>query len=119
MKRRCSNPNTVNYAAYGGSGITYPTEWELFENFYQDMGEPPTEKHSLDREDGTKSYSKSNCKWATSKEQNNNRRDNIILEFEGESKTLAEWADVLNANYWTLRWRFLQGWSTLRILGGE
>lgn len=74
MKARCSNPATINFKYYGGRGIRVCKRWLKFENFYADMGEPPTEKHSIDRTNNDGNYTPKNCRWALPKEQSNNRR---------------------------------------------
>lgn len=73
MKRRCLNPKANNYSDYGGRGISIPDKWLKFEGFYEDMGERP-EGMSLERINNSVGYSKDNCRWATQKEQNNNKR---------------------------------------------
>jgi hypothetical protein len=93
MKRRCSNLNDQNYPNYGGRGITVCERWLKFENFYADMGDAPTKAHSLDRIDVNGNYEPTNCRWATNKEQQNNRTDNKILTIDGESKTVSQWAE--------------------------
>jgi hypothetical protein len=82
MKSRCNNPSNTEYAAYGGSGISYCQEWEHFANFLEDMGERPTGT-SIDRIDGTKGYSKDNCRWATDMEQVLNRKTTRLVFIEG------------------------------------
>ena len=73
MRQRCTNPNYEHYDRYGGRGISYSPDWERFENFYRDMGEPPGDNYQLDRIDNNGNYCKENCHWATPKENCNNR----------------------------------------------
>jgi hypothetical protein len=73
MLRRCQNKNHPRYSDYGGRNISVCIEWLDFENFYKDMGEHP-EGLTLDRIDNDKGYSKQNCRWATPKQQAENRR---------------------------------------------
>ncbi len=82
IKDRCSNPKNSQYHNYGGRGISYCEDWEIYENFVNDMGEKP-EGLSIDRIDNNGDYCKENCRWATPKEQASNRRDTII--FNGET----------------------------------
>lgn len=73
MIKRCTNPNASNYHNYGGRGITVDPRWLVFENFYEDMGDPPPNT-TLDRENNNQGYSKENCRWATWSQQMSNRR---------------------------------------------
>jgi hypothetical protein len=72
MISRCSNPNYTNFKYWGGKGIKVCEEWKDFSNFLQDMGERPLNT-SIDRKDGSKNYSKENCRWATRQQQSENR----------------------------------------------
>ena len=74
MKSRCNNPNHKSYHNYGGRGITICDQWSKFENFYADMGDRPTQNHSIDRRDNDGNYEPKNCRWATATEQGRNQR---------------------------------------------
>ena len=74
MKTRCFNPKATQYHNYGGRGITVCDQWRnSFETFLSDVGDRPSEHHSLERIDVNDDYKPSNCKWATWEEQCNNR----------------------------------------------
>jgi hypothetical protein len=79
MNVRCTNKAHKNYADYGGRGIKVCDDWAAtnpdgFRNFVRDMGKRPSMKMTLDRIDNDKGYEKSNCRWATAKEQRANQR---------------------------------------------
>ena len=92
MRKRCEEPTANNYSRYGARGIS--VEWNSFEEFYADMGDPPRGMQ-LDRIDSNGNYCKKNCKWSTIEEQNRNRRDNVWLEAEGRSMILEDWLKEL------------------------
>lgn len=108
MRMRCLNPKDSSYSGYGGRGIKVCKRWLKFENFYEDMGNNPPGT-SLDRKNNNKGYSKSNCRWATIFEQNNNRRSSIFIEYKGERMTIAQWSNKLKINYHKLRYWIKKG----------
>ncbi len=75
IKSRCCRDNDKSFSYYGGRGIKLCDRWLKFENFYADMGDIPFEGAQLDRIDPDGNYEPSNCRWVTSLENNNNRRN--------------------------------------------
>ena len=74
IKNRCTNKKSGKWHRYGGRGISMCENWfNSFDEFFKDMGHPPTTKHSIDRIDNDGNYEPTNCKWSTQKEQCNNR----------------------------------------------
>jgi hypothetical protein len=75
MRQRCHNPNQPHYERYGGKGVRVCKKWrDDFVAFYEDMGDPPTDKHSIDRINPSGNYEPRNCRWATASQQNRNKR---------------------------------------------
>ena len=97
IKSRCHNHRSDNFYLYGGRGITICDEWKKFDNFcdwalsngYDEAA--LFGKCTIDRIDPNKGYSPDNCRWVSMREQNNNRRNNHLITFNGETKTIAEW----------------------------
>jgi hypothetical protein len=98
LKSRCDNRRNPKYRHYGGRGIRYDAKWKSFAGFFDDMGLAPPGM-SLDRIDNDGPYRKSNCRWATHKQQNRNARFNRIIEFAGERKPLSAWAEQLGISW--------------------
>lgn len=74
MRRRCLDEKSGSYSRYGGRGIRVCDRWQVFEDFLEDMGEAPTDQHTVDRENPDGNYEPGNCKWATTQEQLETRR---------------------------------------------
>lgn len=113
MKERCYNPKHKSYKDYGGRGITICNKWlNSFENFFEDMGLRPSKNHSIDRKDNSLGYFKENCYWATKKEQSNNQRSNLLINYNNKTQTLMEWCKELDLYYNTIWQRiFKSKWS--------
>lgn len=115
MKHRCYDEKYYLYHRYGGRGIKVCERWlDSFENFYADMGERPSNKHSLDRfpnNDGD--YEPNNCRWATQKEQCRNQSKNVLITINGEAKCVSEWAGVYGISEKTIFNRIYSGWDVI------
>lgn len=115
MVARCKQKNDRKFATYGAAGITVCDEWATFAGFLKDMGERPA-GHTLDRCDGSKGYSKDNCRWATPKEQANNMRSNVFLEYDGLRLTITQWAEKLQLSWGCIGARLSRGLPIDQVL---
>ena len=115
MNQRCFDFNNPAYSSYGGRGITVCRRWKKFENFLEDMGKRPPGT-SLDRINNNRNYYKSNCRWATPKQQGRNKRNNRLITFIGKTKCLSAWAEKYNIPRITLTMRLKRGWSIEKSL---
>jgi hypothetical protein len=116
MRTRCTNPNVPNYKDYGGRGIAVCERWRSFEAFLADMGPRPGLGYSIERINNDGDYEPGNCRWADRAQQSNNRRNNRLLTWNGETKTLAEWSRTTGLDYAALLARLNRGWSVERAL---
>lgn len=117
IKKRCYNKKSKSYKHYGGRGICMCDDWKnSFENFYNDMGPRPSKKHSINRINNDKNYNKENCKWATQKEQCNNKRGNRLFEYNGEKFTASQWSEKIGISKDLIYGRFKRGWPIEHIL---
>ncbi len=108
-KDRCNNPNDASYPDYGGRGIEF--RFNSFEEFFDHMGYKPLPKLTLERIGNDGHYEKGNVKWATRREQNNNKRSTRWLTHQGRKQTLAQWCRELHLNRKTIWARLNNGWS--------
>lgn len=95
MMQRCTNPNCAIWHVYGGNGITVCKRWRDFKNFLADMGKRPADT-SLDRINGRRGYTPSNCRWATRLQQAQNIKTVRLITFNKQTKCLSEWARFLD-----------------------
>jgi hypothetical protein len=122
MRRRCDNKNSVHYHRYGGRGITYQENWDKFENFLADMGEMPKPGLTLERIDNNGNYTKENCRWATRKEQAQNRggkNATRFYTFNGKTMCIADWAKEIEITPQSLQKRLNKGWPLEIALSPE
>lgn len=118
MRNRCSDPKHPHYKDYGGRGIEVCDEWKRDSKAFFDwsLQNGYADELTLDRVNANGNYCPENCRWATMKEQHNNKRNNIMLTFNGKTQTLSEWADETGINYHKLLMRHIRGWSAERAL---
>jgi hypothetical protein len=113
MKQRCFNPKNAAYKDYGERGITVCKRWiDSFEDFLSDVGEAPGKEYMIDRIDNNGNYEPGNVRWALSSTQNSNKRNNIIITYKGESKTLAQWCLQFGIDRNTVKYRLKSNWPT-------
>ena len=117
MKQRCYNPKQHGYERYGGRGITVCDEWKNNFTAFKEwaLSHGYDNSLSIDRIDFDGNYEPTNCRWADTKTQANNTSRNHYITYKGETKTLAQWADCLGINRYTLHVRIdIRGWSIER-----
>lgn len=119
MVSRCENPNNASWYCHGAMGVKVCPEWrddsESFLKWSLDNGH--REGLSLDRyPDPNGNYEPSNCRWATPRQQQRNRRDNFLIEWKSKRRTAAEWSDITGLNQDTIISRLERGWSAKEAL---
>jgi hypothetical protein len=116
MKTRCLNQNRESYPGYGGRGITICDRWiSSFAAFLEDMGERPPGM-MIDRIDNNGNYEPGNCRWATNKEQANNRRSTLKITFKGITRSAAQWGEELGLSRSLISGRLRKGWPIEKAL---
>ncbi len=114
---RCYNKSNHAFDRYGGRNIVMCQDWkESFDVFVKDIGPRPSLKHSIDRIDSNGNYEPSNCRWATSKIQNRNRRNNVLLTHNGKTQCMTAWAEEVGIAHGLIWVRLKMGWSTEEAL---
>ena len=111
MKTRCRRDER-----YTGRGITICDTWKQnFAQFAKDMGPCPVGM-TLDRKNNNSNYEPSNCRWATPTQQANNKRNNRMIAFLGETKSITQWAKTIGLSRWIIDSRLKQGWPIHEVL---
>lgn len=117
MLQRCNNSNNKDYINYGGRGIKVCEDWLEYINFYNwSMTNGHCEGVSIDRINSNGDYESSNCRWIANKEQQNNKRNNIHILYEGKILTLTELAEITNINREVLEMRYIRGDRDERLI---
>lgn len=121
MIDRCyDSTNSISYKNYGGRGISVCDEWRGENGFLNfkawALKNGYDESLSLDRIDVNGNYEPSNCRFITMKQQQNNKRDNVYITLDGETHTIAEWAEMAGLKYSTLKERLNRGWDTEKAI---
>lgn len=117
MHERCEYERHPYFKDYGGRGIKVCAAWDSYLPFAKwAMKHGYSQDLTLDRIDGNNGYSPSNCRWVTQKEQQNNKRSNHKIEYNGEVRNLSEWADMYGIGRTTLRNRIKCGWPIEKAL---
>lgn len=113
IKTRCYNPKHKTYELYGKRGIRMCDEWKKSFIAFRDLAimNGYSDSLTLDRIDVNGNYEPSNCRWATSKQQNNNKRNNSYITYKGETRTASEWSEITGIKELTLASRKRKGWS--------
>lgn len=111
---RCTNPSHPTFDIYGGRGID--VGFRSFLEFYSEIGDPPSPRHTIDRINNERGYWPGNVRWAIGIVQHNNKRVNHLVTYSGRTQTLAQWARELNIKYKTLFARIQRGWTVDRAL---
>lgn len=119
MTQRCTNPKTREYGHYGGRGITIDETFKSFEGFYAYMGPKPSPSHSIDRINNNGNYEPGNVRWATKKEQGRNTRVNRLITHNGETKCVAEWAEIVGVPPLRIGKRLLRGWPVEMVFSKD
>lgn len=118
MKQRCYNKNASRYGIYGKRGIVVCDEWrDSFETFKDwALANGYTDELSIDRIDSNGNYCPENCRWADKVTQANNLRGNHLITYNGETRTMSQWAAEFNLDSRRVWARLKRGWSIERAL---
>jgi hypothetical protein len=117
MLRRCYDKSDNSYYNYGARGIIVCQDWHMFSNFYNwSKNNNYNDNLQIDRIDTFGNYEPSNCRWVTCKENCRNKRDNCIIEYNGQNKCISAWAEEYDIPYYVLHDRLKRGWLVEKAL---
>ena len=117
MKARCTCTKGKCYSRYGGRGITYCAEWKGFTKFAKwALQNGYADDLTLDRIENDGDYQPDNCRWVSNAEQQRNKCDNHLITYRGQTKTVAEWAQITDINSSAIIRRLWRGWDIAKTL---
>lgn len=113
MKQRCSNPKAISYPHYGAKGISVCSEWENSFSAFRDwaLSHGYAEHLTIERNNNNGNYEPSNCRWATTKEQQNHTSYNRLYTYNGETLSIMQWAEKTGIHPNMLYKRLNRGWD--------
>jgi hypothetical protein len=115
--QRCTNPNNESYKHYGGRGISVCDRWRYsYDNFLSDMGKKPGKGYSLDRKEVNGNYEPGNCRWATKKQQADNKRTTVYIVLNNEKLNLSDWSKKTGLSRSLIGMRIRRGMTPEKIL---
>ena len=116
MKGRATDPNNPDYPRYGGAGRGISEDWLTFENFYRDMFALYRDGLTIERIDNTQGYSKQNCRWASNMEQQANKMNNRLFQYQGRDIHLAEFCRLVGVSRGAITSRLNRGMTAEQAL---
>ena len=116
MLYRCNTSTCPLYESYGGRGISVCAAWHSFDSFMSDMGDRPSDSHSIDRIDVNGNYEPSNCRWATAKDQARNRRNSSFIFIDGLKLQVDEYCEKYGISKTAIKNRIRRNWTNKRII---
>ncbi len=116
MRARCNRVRHPDFHWYGGRGIKVCKNWDSFQNFLLDMEPTYRSGLTLERKDVNGDYVPGNCKWATWKEQQRNKRNNHRLTALGKTCSVVEWSESTGIPYRAILSRINMGWTDHQAL---
>ena len=114
---RCYNPKSDHYKSYGGRGRTVCDEWKNDSKAFIEwaLSHGYSDDLTIERINVNGNYEPSNCKWIPMKDQYDNKRQNVMITFNGETHNATYWGRKFNINPQAIRWRYRNGWNIERI----
>jgi hypothetical protein len=117
MKHRCYNKNSKTYNRYGDRGISVCPAWHDFLVFYAwAMSHGYADNLSIDRIDNNGNYEPSNCRWATSEVQNNNKSNTREITVNGITRKVSEWSKITGTSIKLIHGRLKKGWFSEKAI---